>query len=375
MVLSLSGLDQIIRISPGSVVAGAGAVLADIDNATRAHSGQELRMFPSTHRIASIGGFVAGGSGGIGSIHWGGLRDLGNIIRIRIVTAEASPRILTLEGDQVAKVAHAYGTNGVITEVEAPLAPAYNWVDMVVGFDTFDAAVAFADELSRHDGLLLKELSVMAAPIAHSYFPHHGKYVRSDQSTVLIMVALHTLNALDSFIRRRHGETMFRSDKINHDELHDTPPLFECTWNHTTLYAHRINPIITYLQVLYPYPHYIERVTRMRNILGDEMMEHLEFLRFDGRVACLAIPLIKFTTDERLGEIITMYEDNGCIVFNPHRCTLEEGGMKRSDLGQLSFKREVDPKGLLNPGKMIAWDNPNFDFSSNRNYLFPGTND
>jgi len=39
---------------------------------------------------------------------------------------------------------------------------------------------------------------------------------------------------------------------------------------------------------------------------------------------------------------------------------------------QLAFKREADPKGLLNPGKMIAWEDPDFDFSAQRTYLFPG---
>jgi FAD/FMN-containing dehydrogenase len=77
MVLSLSGLNAITHIGPGTVVAGAGALLGKIDAATRAHSGQELRMFPSTHRTASIGGFIAGGSGGVGSIRWGGLRNIG----------------------------------------------------------------------------------------------------------------------------------------------------------------------------------------------------------------------------------------------------------------------------------------------------------
>ena len=36
--------------------------------------------------------------------------------------------------------------------------------------------------------------------------------------------------------------------------------------------------------------------------------------------------------------------------------------MKQTDAVQLAFKREADPKGLLNPGKMIAWENPDFDF-------------
>ena len=93
-------------------------------------------------------------------------------------------------------------------------------------------------------------------------------------------------------------------------------------------------------------------------------------LRFDGHIGCVGIPLISYTTEERIEQLIKIYEDNDCIVFNPHRYTLEEGGMKRSDPIQLDFKRANDPKGLLNPGKMIAFDNPDFNFNANRKYLF-----
>ena len=61
----------------------------------------------------------------------------------------------------------------------------------------------------------------------------------------------------------------------------------------------------------------------------------------------------------------------GAPIFNPHRYTLEEGGMKQTDAAQLAFKREADPQGLLNPGKMIAWNDPGFDFASGQTYLFP----
>ncbi len=54
--------------------------------------GQELRMHPSTYNTASIGGFIAGGSGGVGSINFGGLRDFGNVMRLRVVTMEAEPQ-------------------------------------------------------------------------------------------------------------------------------------------------------------------------------------------------------------------------------------------------------------------------------------------
>ena len=59
-------------------------------------------------------------------------------------------------------------------------------------------------------------------------------------------------------------------------------------------------------------------------------------------------------------------------MFNPHRFTLEEGGMKQTDEIQLDFKRQADPKGLLNPGKMIAWDDPEYDFGSGEVWLFKG---
>jgi FAD/FMN-containing dehydrogenase len=372
MVLSLSGLNAITHIGPGTVVAGAGALLGKIDAATRAHSGQELRMFPSTHRTASIGGFIAGGSGGVGSIRWGGLRNIGNVTRLRVVTMEAAPRVLELEGDDIAKVAHAYGTNGIITECEMPLAPAYDWIDMIVGFDSMERAAAFADRLGNEDGILLKELSVMAPAVAHDYFAGHGKFVARDQAAVLIMVAPHSVSSLDAFIRRHKGETVFRADRLSEDDRRALPPLFELTWNHTTLVARRVEPAMTYLQTLYPYPDHLAAVARMGALIGDEMLDHLEFVRFDGHVVCSGLPLIRFTTEERLDEIVRLFEESGCLVFNPHRYTLEEGGMKRSDLGQLAFKQEVDPKGLLNPGKMIAWDDPDFDFKNDRKYLFSG---
>jgi FAD/FMN-containing dehydrogenase len=372
MVLSLSGLNAITHIGPGTVTAGAGALLGKIDAATRAHSGQELRMFPSTHRTASIGGFIAGGSGGVGSIRWGGLRNIGNVTRLRVVTMEASPRVLDLTGDDIAKVAHAYGTNGIITECEVPLAPAYDWVDVILGFESMERAAAFADRLGNEDGILLKLLSVMAPGVAHDYFSGHGKYVRHDQAAVLIMVAPHSISALDAFTRRHAGDILFRADRLSEDDRRALPPIFELTWNHTTLVARRVDPAITYLQTLYPYPDHLEAVATMGALIGEEMMDHLEFIRFDGRIVCSGLPLIRFTTEERLDEIVRLFEANGCLVFNPHRYTLEEGGMKRSDLGQLAFKREVDPKGLLNPGKMIAWDDPDFDFKNDRKYLFSG---
>jgi FAD/FMN-containing dehydrogenase len=84
------------------------------------------------------------------------LRDFGNVLRLRVMTMEAEPRALELTGEDLHKAVHAYGTNGIITEVEAPLTARYDWVDVIVGFDSFDAATAYALTLGEQDGILKK---------------------------------------------------------------------------------------------------------------------------------------------------------------------------------------------------------------------------
>ncbi|MBB5752509.1 FAD-binding oxidoreductase [Prosthecomicrobium pneumaticum] len=370
IVLNLAEMNKVTAIAPGRVVAEPGVIMAKLDAETRAHSGQELRLHPSTANTASVGGFVAGGSGGVGSIRWGGLRDLGNVIRLRIVTMEASPRTLELSRFDLHKVSHAYGTNGIITEVEMPLAPAYDWVDVLVGFDDWMDAVRYADALGNEDGILTKEIATVAAPAPFDYFLRHQKFLKREQSVVIVMVAPHSLDAFLAFTGREKGEIVFRADTAQ--DLKGLPPAFELAWNHTTLRALRVDPSITYLQVMYPFPDHQKKVARMTELLGDEVPGHLEFVRFDGKVIPMGLPMVRFSTEERLDEIIRIHEEEGCPIFNPHRYTLEEGGMKQTDDVQLAFKREADPDGLLNPGKMIAWEDPNFDYRAKKTFLFPG---
>jgi FAD/FMN-containing dehydrogenase len=371
VVLDLSGFNRVIDIKPGRYVAEPGAILSKIDEATRAHSGQEVRLHPSTYHTASIGGFIAGGSGGIGSIRWGGLRDWGNIIRLKVATMEASPRILELTGADLHKVSHAYGTNGIITEVEMPLGPACTWVDVLIGFDSFREAAECAAAIGLQDGLALKQLAAIAAPSPHEYFLRHRKFLKPTHHLVAVMVADFAVDAMLAFVSQfRGGDVLLRSDALSEDEAKGLPPVYELCWNHTTLRALRVDPAITYLQVLYPYPDTVETAVRVHEHFGAEVAGHLEFVRFDGKVTAFGLPMVRFTTEDRLEEIMRIHEEMGAPIFNPHRYTLEEGGMKQTDAVQLAFKREADPQGLLNPGKMVAWENPDFDFSSGKTFLF-----
>ncbi len=109
----------------------AGATLIDIDAHTRAAVGGELRFHPSTRRTATLGVLIAGGLSGIGSCTSGILREPGNILGLRLLMMEETPRVIELRGPDIQKANHAYGTKGIIPEVEMPLAPAWEWIDQV----------------------------------------------------------------------------------------------------------------------------------------------------------------------------------------------------------------------------------------------------
>jgi FAD/FMN-containing dehydrogenase len=367
-VMHLRHMDRVKEVHPGRVIVEPGCLLKDLDAACKEHSGQEIRMFSSTWATATIGGFIAGGSGGVGSCTWGSLRDLGNIIRLRVVTMEAEPRVLEFRGEELARVSHAYGTNGIITEIEMPLAPAYDWVEMFVAFDDFTPAMAFAEDLANQDGILIKLATVFEAPVAHAYFQRVKPHVEDGTNLVGLMVAPQSMDGFSTFTARRpEARVIYRSD--DHDWPREPGPVFEYGWNHTTLRALKVDPSITYLQVRYGYPQHRELVERMRAEFSPEVLQHLEVLRDGGKVMFAGLSLVKFTTEERLDEIIRIHEEAGAMIFNPHRYTLEEGGRQTVDDRQLRFKQEADPKGLLNPGKMIAWDDPNWGYD--RMYAYP----
>ncbi|MGF1482619.1 MAG: FAD-binding oxidoreductase [Cyanophyceae cyanobacterium] len=357
LVLDLSEMNKIKSIAPGRVVTEPGIRILELDRATQAHSGQEQRMHPSTRELATIGGFIAGGSSGIGSVTWGLISDPGNVLGVKVVTMEAEPQILTLRGDEINKVAHAYGTNGVIVEVEMPLAPAYDWREFVIGFDDFMAGVHYAHDLCAHTGILKKLVAPIAAPVGQQYFKPLKDYLPEGQSLVMVMVAPHSEEAFMDLTHRHGGNVLYKRT----DQDDRLPPIYEFTWNHTTLQALKTDRNITYLQSLFPPGDHLERVEHFYRYFGDEVPMHLEFVRFQGAIACFGLQLVRFTSEGRLKEIIEYHEANGVPIFNPHAYTIEEGGMKQVDHAQLNFKRRADPQGLLNPGKMIAWNNPEYD--------------
>ena len=347
VIMELTRLNKVLKIGNGFVRCQAGILIADLDDAAH-ETDQALLMWPSTRSQATIGGFIAGGSAGIGSVRHGVLRDDGNVHALRIVTLEEKPRIITLQGPDIQKAHHAYGTNGIITELDLALRPAVDWHHGIALFDEYTDAVRFGEALCRKDydiyliSVVDKRFSLFYAKLA-KVFPR-------DKHAVFSMVGPDTIEKFTTTAAANHGAvSMILSDR----ELSAAglPPVYECSYNHTTLQALKSDRAWTYLQIAYTQPYDPSVDEAILAEYGDDLLRHHEFARERGDYQLFALPLLKFTTKQRLDEITHRFEALGCTIFDAHTFTIAEGGMKTVDQVQMAFRAEADPYNLMNPGK------------------------
>ena len=111
VIINLPRLNKVNWIKPGAARAQAGIRLGAL-NREALRIGWELRMLPSTYRIASLGGFYSGGTGGVGSINHGVFAARGNVLGVQVMTLDEEPRIIELRGDRAGLLQHCWGTAG-----------------------------------------------------------------------------------------------------------------------------------------------------------------------------------------------------------------------------------------------------------------------
>jgi FAD/FMN-containing dehydrogenase len=352
IVLDLSLMDKLEEITAdGVAVCQPGLRLGQLETEAR-KKGWELRMYPSTLVKASVGGFLAGGSGGIGSVAHGGLRDFDTVRAFEVVTMEEKPRVVLHEGHAVHEILHAWGTNGILTRIWFALTPAVKWVQTTAAFSTYEQAFQFAESIATDNSWTKRLVTVFEWPIP-SFFTPIKQLVRADKSLVLIMIAAAQVEILHAAAIAAGGEVTFSGA---FDGPRTQPLLSDYTWNHTTLWAMKADPAYTYLQCGFSPTECREQFRKLRERYGQEILFHIEFMKNgDGVVIPGAIPVVRFTTEERLNDMIAFCRSIGVFVANPHVNYLEDGGRFRADNIQLLAKQRYDPRGLLNPGKMISF--------------------
>ena len=370
VVIDLARLDRIHSVEGGLLRAEAGARLGTIETVART-AGWELRCMPSTWMKSSLGGFFCGGSGGIGSITWGGINAGDNVKSVTILTCEAEPRLIRLEDRDAHKALHTYGTTGFMVEIEMRLAPKVDYDQLILSSADWEKLLSWTDDAARNTEWHKRLVTQFQWPTP-TFFKPLAKYFRSGEHVSFLLIdRAQTKEVIASALRAGLSS-------VYQNPLSDPPkPPFitDYTWNHTTLWAMKTDPSITYIQAGFG-ANFREQFAELERRFPGEILLHLEWVAGNPKmmrataadagkapsgIVVGGIPLIYFKSEERLNAIIAACAEIGVGIANPHTFRLEEGGRHPNIAEKRAFKAEVDPQGLLNPGKMKSYPNNPFD--------------
>ena len=316
--------------------------------------GKELAIFSSTQRIATVGGFVGGGSTGIGSIEHGMLRDPGNIASLVALSVEEQPESHEFVAEDTNLLHHAWGINGVITEVTLKIAPHRDWIHCMASFPSYRLAFEAGLALGHRNDLHRKLVCTAAAGFV-PYFTKLENWIKPDRHMMLSLIDREHIGHFETIVKQHNGSLDLCQDEQQMAEK-KLPDVFEFSFNHTTLRVLKVDPSVTYLQCRLPVPINANLVDALEHDLGSEVMMHHEFVRIDGELTALDLPVVFYKNDKRLYEIVDIYHKHGCAVSDPHTYFLDDSSLKSANFDHLILKKRMDPHGLLNPGKSKAWE-------------------
>src|SRR5580692_9996773 len=208
VLLDLSRMDQIESIDgDGVAICQPGVRLGVLEGEAR-KGGWELRCYPSTIVKASVGGFLGGGSGGIGSVTHGGLRDFATVRAIDVVTMEESPRLVHHDGEAIHEILHAWGTNGIITRIWLALTPSVEWGQCVVAFDSYDLAFDFSEKIATSEEWTKRLVTTFEWPIP-SFFSPVRTLAPEGKALIFFLIAEEQRATLEKAAREAGGVVTF----------------------------------------------------------------------------------------------------------------------------------------------------------------------
>lgn len=358
IVLDMTAYSGIVALGNGTIRARAGTLVAEMDLAAKA-TGWELRMHPTTARIATIAGYVAGGTGGPGSVAYGILRDRGNIAAVQVLTMEEQPRLLELTGPDAQLAHHTYGATGIITEVEMPLAPAWPWIEALVAFPDYLQAVRFGVSLAQQTGITRKVVSVQEWPVPRLIQPF-APLVPEGHSICSTMIAKGNLVDFEGLVAA-HGGTVVSTAPEGQGPY--GAPIWEFVFGHALFQIQKTDPRRSVIEGFFRAPDLPALVERVHAKVGHYGPMRMEILRVGGDVVGSGAPYFVYENPQQMADLVLAMQEAGAVVSNSHSSNVRSVGKKEITPRDLAFKREVDPHGLLNPGRFEADDSADAKFA------------
>jgi Fe-S oxidoreductase/FAD/FMN-containing dehydrogenase len=330
-----------------------------------AGQGLTLRLYPTSYPSSSVGGWLAQGGAGIGSYQYGSFSD--NVVSVRVVLAGGAIR--ELSGADLGLVADAEGTTGIISRVTVRVRPLEDEAVTAVacadarGLQTLIDAIIAADlpiwsmvyinprmaemknrsPLREHNGHPAEERVLLPAAYILTL-----AYRAADKAAVAA--------ALPGLVGSVQGEILPQR-------------IAEHEWEHRfqLMIVKRLGPSLVPSEVVVPLEHLGAVMEEIERKVDQPVVKEGVIVRHGAHGRPEAIILGFIPSDQRrfdynlvFGLVLTIIDIAEKHGGRPYSTGMYFASRADAILGAervealRDFKRQVDPRGVLNPGKVIA---------------------
>jgi FAD/FMN-containing dehydrogenase len=337
LVIDTTRATAIIAIDDDAVTVAPGATCQAVELAANAID-RELVMFPSTIQ-STVGGFVAGGAGGSGSIEHGFLWE--GFVRSAHLAFPARPGEHTVTNDEgiegffLRPFLHTFGTVGVFTELTVLLEPRRSWTGLSASFPTMARATEVVRALLDANvpmRLLGASEAALVAPMPRA------TWLDPSRPSLRAVVEAYALDDAVAIVAGAEG----RIDGVGASLV---AGITRCSYNHVTLHAKRVDPSVCHLQIGGL------RFPDHANVLAEALPDarvHVDAMRGPNGREMGGLLMSRFVDEATLRRGIDYLRDAGVVVVDPHTWQVHDPD------GSVAAAAEVtDPDGLLNPGKLV----------------------
>ena len=335
LVLDLSRARAVVEVGDGFVTAEAGTPMVTLERAAAA-TGQQLWMYPSTAQ-SSLGGFLAGGSGGTGTIAHGS-NDAGFVVALDVVHATGSAELVHVVGEEAQRFVHNYGTAGIIARATVRLEPLQEWRGVYASFPDFPAALSVLRELGRLQPL--PRLVSADTPEVTATLPADPAFVEG-RASLRMIADERTVPAATALIERAAGRV---------EDVREGPQvalsISMLSYNHPIEWLQKSAPGV-WFHVEVSGDALVERIDEVHAVYEGGRL-HIEA----GHTVPIGMLAGVYRSPEQVRAGIAELNALGVGVHDPHQWNVDFE-LQRT----VETARTTDPNGLLNPGKL----NPDYD--------------
>ncbi|WP_231112313.1 FAD-binding oxidoreductase [Stygiolobus azoricus] len=316
IIVDISNFSNTLTIDKDYVTVYPGNKVIDVLKYLRKR-GKTLKVYPSSLYISTIGGYISGGDVGIGSFQFGYHFHAG-IRYLKVLSSDG--KTIEVRGIDTLGFAQAAGTNGAITEAEISIMNEDDWKDQLVSSDNLIEILETIKILPREKVRRVTIEDSRALSLV-------GRLEGLRKWNLIVSSTLKVGNEINA---KFLDELAFAAAYVTFSKISNFKNFF---------YEVRLLSLEEFYDV----------VSEIKKSLGDEVMIHGDVMTLRGKIIIYTV----FMSEKSNFRLIEDVMRRKGIPFEIHSIYINDRVDEPERLELMKkYKRLLDPKDILNPGKL-----------------------